>query len=80
MVDKFMEGYGTEENYLRAYGGQVEFPEPEISKNGNLKIVFSRSIVFPQELIADYNSDYIEVVPELKLTEAEKEQIKKDYE
>ena len=28
MVDKFLEDYDTVENYLRVFGGQVEFPEP----------------------------------------------------
>ena len=47
MIDHFLESYGTEENYLRVYGGQVEFPKPEVSKAGELLIKFSRPIVFP---------------------------------
>ena len=75
MIDKFLESYGTAENFLRAYGGQVDFPEPELSQDGLLQIAFSRPIVFPTSLISEYDSDYIEVVPELKPTDEELQQI-----
>lgn len=79
MIDQFLESYGTEENYLRAYGGLVEFPEPKFDKNGYLSIVFSRPVVFPTSLIAEYNSDYQEVIPELRPTEEELAKISKDF-
>ena len=79
MIDQFLENYGTEENFLRAYGGAVEFPEPLIDNNGYLDIIFSRPVVFPASLIVEYNSDYEEVIPELKPTEEELAQISEDY-
>ena len=80
MIDHFLESYGTEENFLRAYGGRVEFPEPEPSKNGSLSIAFSRPLVFPQSLIAPYDSDYVEVIPKLQPTEEELAEIREAFE
>ena len=71
MVDKFMQGYGTVDNYLRSYGGIVtsDNSKNKSDKNGNLGISFSRPVIFPQELIKEYNSNYIEQIPELKPTD-----------
>ena len=30
MIDSYLRTYGTEENYLRAFGGQVEVQEPRV--------------------------------------------------
>ena len=58
MVDSFLRSYGTEENFLRAFGGQVEFPEPTADSNGGLSIAFSRPIVFPTALVSEYDASY----------------------
>ena len=79
MIEHYLDSYGTEENYLRVYGGQVEFPEPTASETGELVIKFSRPIVFPESLIAPYNSEYVEQVPRLWPTEEELDQIKQDF-
>lgn len=79
MIDKYLETYGTVENYLRVYGGQVEFPEPKFDTHGRLSIAFSRPVVFPAALIAEYNSDYIELLPELRPTDEELAQINEDF-
>ena len=50
-----MEDYGTDENFLRAYGGVVEFPDPSFDKTGHLSIEFSRPVVFPTSLVQEYN-------------------------
>ena len=63
-----MEDYGTEENFLRAYGGAVEFPEPTFDKSGHLSIRFSRPVVFPTELLKEYNEAYVVEVPVLQPT------------
>ena len=59
-LDEFMAEYGTTENYLRAYGGSVMTTEAHMSKNGKLTIPFSRPIVFPLDLLADFDSSYTE--------------------
>ena len=77
MVDKFMEGYGTTANYLRVYGGLVtsDNSNNKSDKNGNLGITFSRPVIFPEELIREYNSNYIEQIPELRPTDEELREI-----
>ena len=80
MIDKFLEDYGSPENFLRVFGGQVEFPEPSFDKSGHLSISFSRPIVFPTDLINEYDSSYVKVAPPLWPTEEELEQIKDDFE
>ena len=68
-----MANYGTTENWLRSYGGEVEFEntDTELDKSGEIKIKFSRPVVFPRELLVDFDTGYREYPPELKLTEAE---------
>ena len=68
------------ENYLRSYGGFVETKDPKFDKTGSFQITFSRPIIFPQKLIAEYDSNYIEKVPILAPTEAELEEIRKVFE
>ena len=65
---------------MRLYGGRVEFPEPQLSKTGSLKIAFSRSLIFPTELIAEQNKVYAAVVPELKLPEEEEAKVREEFE
>ena len=79
MIDHFLESYGTAENFLRVYGGRVEFAEPSPSKDGNLSITFSRPLVFPKSLVEPYDRDYVEVIPKLEPTEEELEGIKQEY-
>lgn len=66
-----MKIYGTPENYLRCYGGEVKASSPSMDADGNLSLVFSRPIVFPQELLVDFEPDYVEDVPPLEMTEDE---------
>ena len=81
MVDKFLEGYGTVDNYLRVYGGTVisDNSRKESDQNGNFGIYFSRPVIFPTKLIQEYNSAYIEQVPELKPTDKELYEIKAEF-
>ena len=72
VYDLFMRDYGTEENYLRVFGGQVTIKSAEVSEEGKLKLVFSRGVVFPVELVLEYNPGYNERIPVLEPTEAEK--------
>ena len=58
MVDSYLRSYGTEENFLRAFGGQVEFPEPKADSQGHLSIAFSRPVVFPTALVSEYDAGY----------------------
>ena len=54
MIEQFMENdnFKSEANYLRAYGGLVEFPvAPQVKENGVFSIGFSRPIVFPDSLL-----------------------------
>ena len=82
MVDKFLENYGTVDNYLRVYGGSVisDNSKSKSDQNGNFGIYFSRPVIFPTKLIQEYNSAYIEEVPELKPTEKELHEIKAEFE
>ena len=81
VVDRFMEGYGTVDNYLRVYGGIVTSDDSnnKSDKNGNLGISFSRPVIFPEELIREYNSNYIEQIPELKPTDEEMKEIEAQF-
>ena len=58
------DNFKSEANYLRAYGGLVEFPvAPQVKENGVFSIGFSRPIVFPDSLLEQYNADYVEEAP-----------------
>ena len=75
-----MENYGTVINYQRTYGGELKLEEDaKVSKLGEFTIKFSRPIVFPNELLKEFDSEYVEAVPLLKATEAEKKELKKVY-
>ena len=53
--DMFLtQSYGTEDNYQRSYGGEVEDSGSKVSSRGILTITFNRDIVFPRELLAEY--------------------------
>ena len=73
ILKQYMEKYGTESNYQRTYGGEIK-PDKEGKMNhaGEVTIKFSRPVIFPNELIKEYDSDYVETVPILTITEAEK--------
>ena len=70
-----MEGYGTVENYKRVYGGSAKVEKSKVSDDGNVNIAFSRSIVFPKELIQGFDKEYTEVVPKLEPTKEELDKI-----
>ena len=80
ILEQYMEKYGTESNYQRTYGGEIK-PDKEEKMNhaGEVTIKFSRPVIFPNELIKEYDSDYVETVPILTITEAEKKELKKIY-
>ena len=79
MIDKFLEDYDTIENYQRVFGGQIEFKEPKIDTQGHLSISFSRPVLFPTVLMAEYDDSYKRQIPELKPTEKELEEIRENY-
>ena len=60
-----MQGYGTVYNYLRAFGGLVIAKESDVifDKQGILSVLFNRPVVFPTELIKEYNTDYVAKIP-----------------
>jgi len=65
---------------LRSYGGFVETKDPNFDKEGQFEITFSRPVVFPQNLMAEYDTSYVEKVPILAPTEAELAEIRKVFE
>ena len=75
MIDQFLQGYDTVDNYLRCYGGPVEVKEPVIDDNGLLTFSFSRPVVFPTSFLQDFNSSYVEQVPSLTPTDEELKEI-----
>ena len=74
-----MEDYETDENFLRDYGGVVEFPDPSFDKTGHLSIGFSRPVVFPTEILKEYDEAYVVAEPLLQPTQAELAQIHSDF-
>ena len=40
-----------------------------MGKDGTLRIPFNREVVFPAELVSQFNAGYVEEVPEFKLDE-----------
>ena len=73
-----MHGYGTIFNYLRVYGGLAIAKESDVlfDKQGILSVPFSRPVVFPTELIKEYNTDYVAQIPKLEPTNQELAKIK----
>ena len=65
MIDSFLRDYGTVGNYQRVFGGSVEFPEPQADERGHLSVGFSRPVVFPDELMRDFDSNYVRKLPVL---------------
>lgn len=51
-----------------------------MNKNGLLTIPFSRAVIFPVALIADYDSQYDEVVPKLEPNKADLDWLKLQFE
>lgn len=80
LIDLFLQGYGTAENYLRCYGGFVEPKKPKVDSKGSVAFIFSRSVVFPTSLLIEYDSEYVEQVPPLKPTEEELAEIRDVFE
>lgn len=79
IIDSFLRSYGTEENFLRAFGGRVDFPEPKADSVGHLSIIFSRPVVFPTILVAEYDKNYVAEIPDLKPTEEELAEIREHF-
>ena len=65
---------------MRSYGGYVETKDPSFDNEGSFQITFSRPVVFPQKLVSEYDSSYVEKVPILAPTEAELAEIRKVFE
>ena len=69
ILELYLANYGTTENWVRSYGGEVVFKESDIDqkldKSSKLKITFSRDIKFPRELVAEWDPAYREEVPTL---------------
>ena len=56
ILERFLQFYGTVENYLRSYGGPVSVKTQEsgdltLGNSGEIKISFNRRVLFPKELI-----------------------------
>lgn len=69
----------TVENYLQLYGGPVTSKTPKMDHYGKLTFSFSRPVIFPAELLKDFDSSFKEEVPVLKPTEEDLKQIKTLY-
>lgn len=82
LIKNFMQGYGTVENYLRAYGGLAITKEKDVifDNQGVFSVPFSRPVVFPSELIKEYNTDYVTQIPKLEPTEQEMADIEEIFE
>ena len=58
-----MANYGTDENWLKSYGGDVntiteDDSDTKLDQSGLIKIKFSRPIVFPNFLIRQFDGTY----------------------
>ena len=60
-----MTSHGTSNNFLKVYGGHVSAKDAKLSDTGELIILFSRPVVFPQNLLVGLDSatQYVETVP-----------------
>ena len=76
----FINLYGTEENYVRSYGGAVAVTGVSLSKAQALRVTFNRAIAFPRELLLSFNPGFEESVPPLTPAAADLELIQKEYE
>ena len=74
------ESKSTEEDYLLAFGGKVVAPKDLIVKEGELTILFSRPIIYPLVLMANYDDSYFEAVPKIELTLEELDELNSTYE
>jgi len=61
----FLTNYGTVENYVRSYGGQVSIGEQDrkLPKNNEVHLQFNREIKFPRELLAEFDPTFQEIAP-----------------
>ena len=62
-LKNFMRTYPTTERYLRVYGGAASIDKDnatDISDEGKLTIAFTRSLIFPNQLIRPFDEGYIE--------------------
>ena len=77
----FLESYGTNENYLEAFGGEVtqEDEGTGIDKNGLLTVTFSRAIQYPDALMKPFDKIYKEMVPDLQPSDEDYDLIQKQY-
>ena len=75
-----MIGYGTNENYLRCFGGPVSADASTFDRDGTLRIEFSRPVVMPTALMKEFDGAYVETIPDLILTDAELAEIRELYE
>ena len=58
-----MANYGTDENWLQSYGGDVvittkDESDSKLDESGQIKIKFSRPIVFPNFLMRQFDDTY----------------------
>ena len=75
-----MIGYGTNENYLRSFGGPISADASTFDKDGTLRIEFSRPVVMPTSLMKEFDDAYVETIPDLTLTDAELAEIRELFE
>ena len=69
-----MANYGTTSNYVRCYGGTLsqDLGKTTMSDTGSVSLVFTRAVHYPRELMTEFDLSYIEQVPLLEPTDAEK--------
>jgi hypothetical protein len=69
IYDDYMSGLNTQENMLTIYGGPVTAQDTKMDLFGELKLTFSRPVVFPTTVLTIFDDSYEEEVPELKPTQ-----------
>lgn len=80
LYEQFLKNYSTAKNWLRVYGGASEpSTDSGVRDTGEVTIEFSRPIVFPTQLLQEFDQEYQEVVPVLEPTQGEKDELKKIY-
>ena len=80
----FLKSYGTKDNWIRSYGGEVVIKEEDVDqklqKSGEVTVKFSRELKLPRELIQKWDPTFRENVPSLELSSKDKDQIQKEFE
>ena len=68
-LEKFVEEYETQERIMEAYHMPIYVNKNSFSEKGQLGLSFANEIIYPQSLVAEYMTDYVEQVPEINPSE-----------